>query len=84
MQPLNFMQYFEVLLAALALIVWNVRHEGKTNQLERLVNEAQKDIDTLRVKHENLDSKIVEQLTEIKQILAHLQGALGIKIKGEL
>lgn len=75
--------YFEILLAVLGFVVWLVRLEGKTNHVERLALEAQKDVDNLRVKHESLDSKIVEQLGEVRESLARLEGALGVKKKGE-
>lgn len=73
--------YFEILLAVLGFVVWLVRLEGKTNHVERLALEAQKDVDNLRVKHESLDSKIVEQLGEVRESLARLEGALGVKKK---
>lgn len=71
----------EYLLAAIAAIVWLVRLEGKTEYAQRMADEAQKDVDDLRVRHENLDTKIVEQLTEVRQSLARLEGALGIKME---
>lgn len=73
--------YFEILLAVLGFVVWLVRLEGKTNHVERLALEAQKDVDNLRVKHESLDSKIVEQLGEVRESLARLEGALGVNKK---
>lgn len=78
-----FAQYFEILVAVLAFVVWLVRLEGKINHVERLALEAQKDVDNLRVKHESLDSKIVEQLGEVRESLARLEGALGVTKKGE-
>lgn len=73
----------EYILTAIAAIVWLVRLEGKTEHAQRLATEAQKDVDDLRIRHENLDTKIVEQLTQVKESLARLEGALGIK-KSEL
>ena len=75
--------YFEILLAILGFVVWLVRLEGKINHVERLAEEAQKDVDNLRIKHESLDSKIVEQLGEVRESLARLEGALGVTKKGE-
>ena len=75
--------YFEILLAILGFVVWLVRLEGKINHVERLAEEAQKDVDNLRIKHESLDSKIVEQLGEVRESLARLEGALGVKKKGD-
>lgn len=71
--------YFELIVAVLGFVVWLVRLEGKVAQVGRLVDEAQKDVDVLRVNHETLSSKIVEQLSEVKQSLARLEGALEIK-----
>lgn len=75
-------QYFEIILAVLGFVVWLVRLEGKINHVEKLSEEAQKDVDVLRVRHENLDSKIVDQLTQVRESLARLEGALNIK-RGE-
>jgi uncharacterized protein YoxC len=75
--------YLEIALVGIGLIVWLVRLEGKISQVQRLVDEAQKDIDVLRTKHEGLDTKIVEQLGEVKQSLARLEGRLGIIKEGD-
>lgn len=79
----SLIEYLEILLAAIALIVWLVRLEGKLGHVERLANEAQKDVDVLRTKHEGLDTKIVEQLGAVRESLARLEGRLGIKNEGE-
>jgi hypothetical protein len=76
-------RYFEILIAVLAFVVWLVRLEGKIGHVERLAEEAQKDVDNLRIKHESLDSKIVEQLGEVRESLARLEGALGVSKKGD-
>lgn len=72
----------QIVLGAVAFIVWLVRLEGKVKHTEKLAEEAQKDVDVLRVRHENLDSKIVDQLTQVRESLARLEGALNIK-RGE-
>lgn len=70
--------------AVIGFIVWLVRLEGKINAVEKSNVETQKDVDELRARHEALDSKIVEQLSEIRESLARLEGSLGIiKRKGE-
>lgn len=81
--PLNLVEYLEVILAVIALIVWLVRLEGKISQVQRLADEAQKDVDVLRTKHEGLDNKIVEQLGAVRESLARLEGRLGIKNEGD-
>lgn len=74
----------EYLIAAVSIVVWLVRLEGKINNNTTLANNAQKSVDDLRVKHESLDSKIIEQLAQVRESLARLEGALGIKhVKGE-
>ena len=83
MTPLNIVEYLEAIIAVIALIVWLVRLEGKLSHIERLANEAQKDVDVLRTKHEGLDNKIVEQLGAVRESLARLEGRLGIKNEGE-
>ena len=74
---MEFLQ-LEYLAAAVAAIVWLVRLEGKIAQNKQLVDAAQKDVDELRTRHESLDSKIVEQLSQVRESLARLEGALGI------
>jgi uncharacterized protein YoxC len=76
---MNPSEYIEAIVAAITLIVWLVRLEGKIAHTERLANEAQKDVDVLRTKHEGLDTKIVEQLGAVRESLARLEGRLGIK-----
>lgn len=71
-----------VLMGLLALVVWLVRLEGKITHNHELVSGCQKDIDELRVKHESLDSKIVEQLAQVREALARIEGRLEAK-KGE-
>lgn len=65
--------------AMVAVIVWLVRLEGKVLMGEKQVSIAQKEIDTLLVKHEALDSKVVEQLASVRESLARIEGALGVK-----
>ena len=74
---------FQVIIASIALIVWLVRLEGKIAYTDRLANEAQKDVDDLRSRHEGLDSKIIAQLGAVRESLARLEGRLGIKTEGE-
>lgn len=60
------------LIAALVgLVVWLVRLEGKALNSE-------KQLDALQIKHESLDSKVVEQLSDVRESLARIEGALSI------
>lgn len=74
-------QLLQVGVAVIGFIVWLVRLEGKINAVEKSGHETQKDVDDLRARHEALDSKIVEQLSEIRESLARLEGSLGIRNK---
>jgi hypothetical protein len=71
----------QLIVVGVAVIVWLVRLEGKIHAADKANHETQKDVDDLRVRHEALDSKIVEQLSEIRESLARLEGSLGIKHK---
>jgi len=64
--------------AVVGFTVWLVRLEGKIHAGEKANHETQKDVDDLRARHEALDSKIVEQLSEIRESLARLEGSLGV------
>jgi len=73
----------ELLLAIVAFTVWLVRLEGLAAAAKDMAKEVQKDVDQLRIKHESLDSKIVEQLGAVRESLARLEGRLGIKQEGD-
>lgn len=65
--------------AAVVAIAWLVRLEylGKTNT--RDIETLNLRVITLEAKHDALDSKVVDQLTEIKISLAKIEGKLGIE-----
>lgn len=64
---------------ALTFIVWLVRLEARIKQNERDISEAIKDVDVLRARHEDLDSRVLRELMEVKQALARIEGRLDIK-----
>jgi chromosome segregation ATPase len=64
-------------LAILSGVVWLVRLEGRINQVESSNIETQKDVDDLRLKHESLDERLVNKLSEIERALARIEGRLG-------
>ena len=63
-----------IVAALIGLIVWLVRLEGKASSTE-------KQVDALWIKHEGLDSKVVEQLASVRESLARIEGSLGIHQK---
>lgn len=69
----------QVLLAAIAFVVWLVRLEGKSNHNKEEIESLKGEIKTLNTKHEALDSKMIHQLMEVKESLARIEGALGVK-----
>lgn len=64
---------------ALTFIVWLVRLEARIKQTEKDIFETQKDVDILRTRHEDLDSRVLRELMEVKQALARIEGRLEIK-----
>lgn len=64
---------------ALTFIVWLVRLEARIKQSERDIFETSKDVDILRARHEDLDSRVLRELMEVKQALARIEGRLEIK-----
>ena len=66
--------YGGTVLSGIAAIVWLVRLEGKTEAVAKANTETQKDVDELRIRHEVLDVKIVEQLSKVRESLARLEG----------
>lgn len=74
----------ELIIACVAVVVWLVRLEGKVSQVSDKNVETQKDVDTLRARHESLDSKIVEQLSQVREDLAEIKGYLRINKEEKL
>ena len=68
-----------IFLGLLALIIWLVRLEGKVGEGQRYVNAIEKRLTALQIKHDSLDSKTVEQLAQVRESLARIEGALGVK-----
>ena len=63
----------------MGLTVWLVRLEGKHQNNHELITVCQKELQALTIKHESLDSKVVEQLAQVRESLARIEGALGVK-----
>ena len=73
--------YWPIMSAAIGLIVWLVRLDGKTSNNEKAIERVEKQADALEIKHEQLDSKLVQQLAAVREALARIEGALGINNK---
>lgn len=77
------MEHMDSILTAVTMaviaIAWMVRLEylGKTNQ--RDIEELKILNATQAAKHDALDSRMMDQLTEIKISLAKIEGKLGIE-----
>lgn len=63
--------------AGVGVIIWGIRLEGRVRQIDRANIETQKDVDEIRVKHESLDSKMMDKLSEISDRLARIEGKLS-------
>lgn len=62
-------QLWPILGGIITFIIWNVRLESKVSILER-------DHNILSRKHEELEAKILEDLSTIKQAVARIEGKL--------
>lgn len=60
------------LTVIVGLVVWLIRLEGRVNFAQNLVNK-------LEVRHESLDNKIVNKLSDIEKALAKIEGRLSIE-----
>ena len=67
--------------AVIGLVVWLVRLEGKHTANEKAIERVEKQTSALEIKHEQLDSKLVQQLAAVREALARIEGALGINNK---
>ena len=65
-------EQFQMILSALAAVVWLVRLEGKILAQEKANVETQKDVDGLRIDH----SKIADDLARIRESLGRIEGAM--------
>lgn len=64
------------LMACIALIVWLVRLEGQVGFLK-------KQVDELTIKHDALDSQLVQKLSRLETAIARIEGYLKAKKEGE-
>lgn len=62
--------------ALVIVVVWLVRQEGKIAALEARVTAQENRQSVLQEKHENLDSRIMIELTRIRESLARMEGRL--------
>lgn len=67
-----------ITLAGLALagVISHVRLEGRVNQAEKSNEQTDKKVDSLTIKHEALDSKVLEQIAQMRESLARIEGWL--------
>lgn len=61
-----------------SFIVWLVRLEGRVNYNDEANRNTQTDVDDLRGRVESLDSKIMEQLSDVRESLARIEGHMGL------
>lgn len=73
---------FEAILTAVCLfvgvVVWFARLEGRINNCEQRNDDLKDDITDLRSKHEALDNRIVDKLSNVEKSLAKIEGRLSI------
>jgi hypothetical protein len=76
-----------LITSGIGFIVWLIRLEGKVKSMEEIfkmqvenVNESFKKVNSgiidLQVRHEKLENKIFDKLSEIEKSLARIQGRL--------
>lgn len=73
----------DVILVVVGVVIWAIRQEGKISHLNDRLVDTQRDVDDLRVRHENLDSKIVQELVHLKESVARIEGYLKAKTEEE-
>lgn len=71
--------FWPIFLSLVCLIFWLGRLEGKIGENFRYTESVDRKVDVLTTKHEGLDSKTVEQLMQVRESLARIEGALGVK-----
>lgn len=68
-----------IFAGAISGLVWLIRLEGKLRHVERLTEEAQKDVDAARARLEVVDSKMAAELARVRESLARIEGHMGIR-----
>jgi len=62
--------------AAVGFLIWLLRLEGRINHAEIMNGALARDLEHLHGKHEALDNKVVESLSQIRESLARIEGRL--------
>lgn len=70
---------WQPIIASIGVVVWLVRLEGKIKSCEDANYRHERWQEVMDEKHSNLDSKIVDQLGQIRESLARLEGKLGVQ-----
>jgi hypothetical protein len=73
---LNQIDWLAGLLACIAFIVWLVRLEGQVGFLN-------KQVDELVIKHNALDSQLVQKLSRLETAIARIEGYLKARTEEE-
>lgn len=73
---LNQIDWLTGLLACIGFVVWLVRLEGQVGFLK-------KQVDELTIKHDALDSQLVQKLSRLETAIARIEGYLKANKEGE-
>ena len=65
------------------VIIWFIRLEGRVKACEKFGDLLGKEIDAVIIKHEALDSRIVEELARVRESLARIEGSMNIPSRKE-
>lgn len=63
-------------IGGLIAFVFSIKH--RVSRHSELIKQSQDDIKELKIKHEIEVSKLFEQLGQVKESLARIEGALGV------
>lgn len=69
-----------VLLSIVGLISWLVRLQMRVSSVESHTHRVERELNKLIGKHEALDADVVKELAHVREALARIEGALGIKL----
>lgn len=69
----------EIIVPFVVLIVWAIRLEGKVMHSREIQRETQKDVDVVRDLLNSAHGKLVEQISDMRESLARIEGYLKIK-----
>lgn len=77
------LDYVGIGVSLVGMIVWFVRLEQSIKQCSINLDRLEKELDSLIIKHDALDTRVLDELSKVRESLARIEGAMSFPIKKE-